>query len=340
MNILFFSRLFYPHIGGVEKHVLEISKILIEKGHKITVITEQYSKELPKVEEFNGIKIRRISVGKDDWFKKFRIWKELLKLRLFIKEADIVHCHDVFFWYLPFRFLFLKKPVYVTFHGYEDYPISNKAIFVRRLSEGLAKGNICIGDFIEKWYGTKPNFVIYGGISRIQNSESRVQNLRKVASAVFIGRLDEQTGIKTYLNAVKLIRKKIPNFKFTVIGDGRLKKFITKEVAALGFQKNPEKFLRKSHFAFVSRYLSILEAMAQRKLVFAVYNNPLKEDYLKMTPFAKFINIVRNKTELSSSIFYFMKNPNKERIMIDNAFAWVKDQTWDKVVQSYLGLWK
>ena len=40
MNVLFFAKSFYPNIGGVEKHLLEISNRLIEKGFKITVITE------------------------------------------------------------------------------------------------------------------------------------------------------------------------------------------------------------------------------------------------------------------------------------------------------------
>ena len=33
-------------------------------------------------------------------------------------------------------------------------------------------------------------------------------------SAIFIGRLDEQTGILTYTKAIEIIRKKIPNFDF------------------------------------------------------------------------------------------------------------------------------
>src|SRR3989344_6924057 len=162
MIILFFSRLFYPHVGGVEKHVFEISKILLKKKHKVVVITEQYDEKLKKQENFQGIEIYRIDVGKDDWIKKLRVWEEILKLHALIKSADIVHCHDIFFWYIPFRFLFPKKPVFTTFHGYESYPAPKMAIVQRKIAEKLSKGNICIGDFIQKWYGTKPDFVTYG----------------------------------------------------------------------------------------------------------------------------------------------------------------------------------
>ena len=70
MNILFFSRLFYPHIGGVEKHVLEISKILIKKGHKIVVVTEQHQKDLKSKEKVEGIEVYRIPDLKENWLKK------------------------------------------------------------------------------------------------------------------------------------------------------------------------------------------------------------------------------------------------------------------------------
>src|SRR6266566_2270200 len=104
MRILFFSRLFYPHIGGVEKHVMEIGKRLVAMGHKVIVVTEHSEKGSKSIEEVNGITVQRINVGADDRLKKFGIWRQLWRLRKLISSADIIHCHDVFFWYLPFRF--------------------------------------------------------------------------------------------------------------------------------------------------------------------------------------------------------------------------------------------
>lgn len=337
MNILFFSRLFYPHIGGVEKHVLEISKILIKKGHKIVVVAEEHQKSLEPREKFEGVEVYRIPNLKDNWLKKFHIWKWMWRHRGLIKRANIVHCHDVFFWYLPFRFLFFKKPIYTTFHGYEDYPLKSKFIIMHKISEKLSLGNICIGDFMKKWYKTKPTYVSYGGVNLIESSEFGIQESE---SAVFIGRLDEHTGIRVYVNAVREIRKKIPSFRFTVIGDGKLRKNIAQDILSFGFQRNPERFLKESHFAFVSRYLSILEAMAAKRLVFAVYDNPLKEDYLRMTSFAKFINIVNSKNELVEKIMYFLKKRKEEDEMTKKAFEWVKTKRWEDVAQLYLLLWK
>jgi glycosyltransferase involved in cell wall biosynthesis len=333
MTILFLTRLFYPHIGGVEKHVMEISQRLIKKGHKILVIAENSN-----IESINGIEVYRINTGNENWLKKFKIWISLWKLRKIIKKADIIHCHDVFFWYLPFRFLFPRKPVYTTFHGYESYPITKKAILIRKISEKLSFGNICIGDFIKKWYGTKPNYVSYGAVN-ILSLKSEILSQTRRESALFIGRLDDQTGILTYNEAFKILKKKYPKFEFTVIGGGPYRNLLDKKIKALGFQKNPEKYFEDYHFAFVSRYLSILEAMAAKRLVVAVYDNPVKEDYLKMSPFAKFIIIENDPNQLAQKVTYYLNNPQQEKQLVTDAYNWVKKQSWGGVVELYLSLW-
>lgn len=338
MKILFFCRLFYPHIGGVEKHVFEISRILVKKGHEVVVVTEQHDKNLSLHEKIGNIEVWRIPNLKENWFKKFKIWKWILRHKDLIKLSDVVHCHDVFFWFLPFIFLYSQKKVYTTFHGYEDYPISKKAVLVRRVSEKLSKGNICVGDFMKKWYGTNPTLTTYGGID-MTNFKDKISNIKN-NSALFIGRLDEQTGIKTYIESIKIIRKEIPNFKLLVIGEGKFNQDIGIEIKVLKFQKRVGKFFQQYHFAFVSRYLAILEAMASKRLVFAIYDNPLKKDYLRMAPFSKFINIAKTPKELASLIFYYLENLEKEKTMINNAFQWVKFQSWNKVARLYLNLWK
>lgn len=352
MTILFLTRRFYPQVGGVEKHVMEIGSRLVKKGHRVIVVTEALAgaslqlapkrsgadyKSTPA--EIEGIEIYRISVGNDNWFKKLRIWKAIWSLREVVKTADIIHCHDVFFWYLPFRFLYPTKKVYTTFHGYESFPIRKKAIFMRKISEKISYGNICIGDFIRKWYGTKPDYVSYGAVDKVTHEANPTKRAKK-HSALFIGRLDDQTGILTYVKVFELVKKKFPNFELLVVGDGPYRKQINKKVKVLGFQNNPEKYFYQYHFAFVSRYLSILEAFAAKKLVFAVFDNPVKEDYLRMAPFAPFIVIEKNPEKLAERIEYYLSHPDEEEIMISNAFRWIKKQRWNEIVLIYEKLWE
>lgn len=335
MKILFFSRLFFPHIGGVEKHVYKLSKILIAKGHSVSVITEKYDEYRKEKEVHDGITIYRIPV-KEGKYKKFCIWIWFIKHLNLILEADIIHCHDVFFWYLPFRILFPNRKVFVTFHGYEGYPLKKKDIRMHKISDKLSFGNISIGDFIPKWYRTKTDMISYGGVD-LPKKQLLPKN---AASAIFIGRLDQQTGIHMYNDAFKLIKKKNQDFVLTVVGDGPFREKLDKRIQSIGFITNPKDLLQEHRFAFVSRYLSILEAMAAKRLVFAVHDDPIKKDYLLLSPFVKFCIITNSAEELAKKVDYFLVRPKEEEKFIDLAYAWVKNQTWEEMTKMYLDLWK
>ena len=353
MSILFFSRRFYPEIGGVEKHTLEIGKRLVEKGHSVTVIAEkpQITHSLDNHSSLSsakdtgsvaGIDYVKIDAGKDNWFKKFRIWKELWGHRELIKKSDIVHCHDVFFWYLPFRFIFPTKKVFTTFHGYEGNKIpGKKAIFMHKLAEKFSNGNICVGDFLKKWYGTNPTYVIYGAVDFNKFKPEINKN-----KAIFVGRLEEETGIMKYLEALKILKDKRIKLELTVLGGGALEKYAKSyskknllQVNFKGFVENVESYITSAKFVFVSRYLGILEAMAAKKLVFAEYNNGIKKDYLEMSPFAKDIIIENSAKGLVEKIEYYLSNLQEEKEKIENGYLWVKDKTWENLTEIYLKLW-
>lgn len=369
MKVVFISPSFYPNIGGVEKHVFEVGEKLIALGHQVEVITEQpQNKKLAKKINYQSldqsdtegintrkpvkssysatithkkIKVFYFDFGNADWFKKFRIWSRLISSWSLFKEADVIHCHDVFIWYFPLRFLFPLKKVFVTFHGYESYPISMKAIIIRKLSEILSNGNICVGKFIEKWYGTRADYIIYGGVEIVREQVVKKSVLSKSSqtSAIFYGRLDEQTGILEYCEAVDKIKSKIPGFKFDIVGDGKYKSKIKEFGKALGFIPNPESKLTNYRFAFLSRYLSILEALAARKMVFALYDNPVKEDYLRMSPFAKFISISKDAETLAKDVIYYINHPDEEIKKVKQGFRWVSVQNWEKIALIYEKLW-
>lgn len=346
MKIVFISPRFFPDIGGVEKHALEVAKKL-SKSHEVTVITEG---EKSKKEKTNGIKIIRIFFGKKDWFKKFVIWWKILNHRKLIEKADIVHCHDVFFWYLPLRIIYPNKKVFITFHGYEGtYPPTLKAIFIRKLSNKLSSGNIAIGKYIEKWYGTRPNAVVYGAVNKVKNSNFKVQNSK--LKILFIGRIEKDTGVKTYSEVLKQLK----NYEFEACGDGSKRSELEKYGKVHGFVKNIDKYINKSDIIFASSYLSILAAIKLRKPVFSVFENPMKGDYLKMAPFAKWIYIAGSSKILIKKIKTVMRN-NRLReknvnLALDHkvasssvkqnlAYNWVKDQTWDNITRKYIDLWR
>ena len=362
MKILFLTRRFYPEIGGVEKHVFEISKRLVERGHEVKVVTE-----LPPKNQHNkkndyqsigqsdtyGINLRQpvksiqtihfepgelevlsLNFGKNDRFKKFRIWGTLFKNLNLIKEADIIHCHDVFFWYLPFRFLLPLKKVFTTFHGYETkFPPAQSAIFIRRLSNFLSMGSIAVGNYIEKWYGTKSNFVTYGGAEELKTKNSKLKSKNRNLKILFLGRIEEDNGVSAYIKLLRTLKEQHKVFDLVVCGDGSKRKEIEKYGLVLGFVSNAWGYVASSDLVRASSYLSMLEALVAGKSVFATYNNELKRDYLVDSPFRSFINI--GQAEDFAVIIQNLDNEKAKKGQI-----WAKKQTWDRVVDTYLRLWR
>ena len=151
MNILFLTHHKHPRVGGVERHL----KFLISnlKSTNTDIVIKTISEE--------DIKPPHIKI-----FGLLYIWYWLFKNRELITRSDLVHIHDVFIWYLPFRFLYPIKKVYITFHGWEGvYPIPLWNILNKKVANYLSNGSIAVGKYIEKYYGVKADNIVYGGQS-------------------------------------------------------------------------------------------------------------------------------------------------------------------------------
>lgn len=345
MKIIFLTRLFYPSIGGVQKHVLEISKRATKKGHEVLIVTEKYSKKLKKIDSVDGVDVYRISIKRQkSKLKKFEIWLWLIKKKAIFKEADIIHAHDVGFWLLPLKIFFPKKSFYITFHGYE--PNSYKKIknrIEKKLTEKIVKATIAVGSYLKKWYGLKPQKIVYGAFS----DKNFIKNNPKF-DACFVGRLEKDTGILEYLKAVNLLNKKY-NLKISLVicGNGSLvreiREYVKKNELAVylcGWKNNPRKYVSGSKIAFSSQYLSIIEALQLKKMVFSIYSSEIKKDYLLSLPTSKNIFISNNYFRLAKNIKNFLEKPNDYKDKMEKAHIWASSQTWESVYKKYLELWK
>ncbi|WOX56689.1 glycosyltransferase family 4 protein [uncultured Methanoculleus sp.] len=350
MKITMLVLRFYPQIGGVEKHVLRLSEELIKKGHDVAVVTTNPSLTAPDTENLRGISIYRIPDS-----RPLKIWAWFVKNRQILSQADVIHCHDYpsfILWYLPFRFAYPKKPVYVTFHGYEGIvPIPRRILFLRTLTERMTLGNICIGDYIPKWYGTRSTIILYGGVDLPEGATegANAADICRLDKGVFVGRLEKDTGIIEYLQALKILKHKYGlSPEGYICGDGTLRDVVQKELAdhninfkMLGFVRTPEDYLRMSRFAFVSGYLGMLEAMAYRKLVFNVAIDPLRDDYLGLVPNAENIMVTaKSPEELAEKFFYLSNNPLEAERRLKEAYAFAAKRSWASVADAYLAVWQ
>lgn len=272
MKILYISHYFYPHVGGVETHTLEVARNLIKKGHKVSVITKKFSRDLENQDNSEGIDIYRINFSSKRYKGLISIWKWLWKNRNLIKDADIIHCHDVFIWYLPFKFIFPNKKVVTTMHGWEGvYPIPFKNILLKRLAAKLSDKVVAVGKYIGKYYGIKADKIIYGGASPHTDKIHKTKG-----TLVFLGRLERDTGILEFLKWAK------KNKKYTIdfIGDGRFRDKCARYGRVLGVI-DPTPFLERAEYCVPGGYLSFIRAKTLRCKIITFAHNDLKKDYWK-----------------------------------------------------------
>lgn len=332
MKIVFLTRLFHPHIGGVEKHVEKLAQVLIKKGYQITVLTEQYESSLNLEDRYKDIQIYRIP--RDIAKSKLTVWKWIKHKQQLFETSDIVHAHDVFWWYLPTKFR-LNTPVYTTFHGWEGaFPPTFKAKMWRKIAEKMSLGTICVGDFIHTWYGTNPNVVTYGATDQTLLPGGDKNRL------LILGRLSHDNDIEKVIEAIVRIQQNIPKLKVTFLGDGELAWEARKVGVVLGFQENISEYLQENHWVVASSYLAMLDAVAAGRTVYSVYSNPLKEEYLKSHPLATSVNIAGTSQELYNQFMYNYQQKPEHTEIINKSQKWATQQTWEKLANHYIKLWE
>lgn len=345
MKILFLAPSYYPQIGGVERHIRELSRLLVADGHTVTVLVEKQQASDSGCECEQGIRVirwpkqtRRFLKVIGRRFALFRYTKELL-------SADIIHVHDhgVLMALGLSTVLLLRllgKRVWITFHGWEGFcPPRRGDIIRRKLAERTTNGNICIGHFIEKWYGTKAGRISYGGVS--VNKES----VDKSPIVLFLGRLAEDSGIRQYLEAWRMLEASYPEMTLRICGDGPLRQELERycaehnlrRVAFMGAVTAPDKQLAIAQVAFVTGYLGILEAFAARTSVLAVYTNELKRDYLAMIPGSESMLLIAGNQAEIANLFPRAVTAGSQ---LDHAFCFADTHSWQAVKNDYYELWQ
>ena len=317
MKALIITESYLPRIGGVEKHIAGIKPYLEQAGFELKIFD--------KAAIFQDRPLKKI-------FGLLEIWWALFKKIKWIKEADIIFIHDVFIYYLPFKFLFPSKKIISTFHGWEKiYPIPLKNICYKQIAQKLSHRSISIGSYINKYYHlqSKNNDLSYGAVDLPPvkiDSKAKEKN-----SFLFVGRLEKDTGLAIFLEFLDILIEKKIIFSVKFCGDGEMKKNCLRYGQVLGFV-DPSKFLAKSEFCFAGGYLSILEAMAYSNIVLSGFDHDLKKDYLLDSPFAQNI-ICADQAQLLFEKYHYLQN--KDQIIQAN-YNLARQYSFAKLAKLYL----
>ncbi len=117
MKVLTVLTYYRPHTSGLTIYVERLAKSLIKLGHQVTVLTSQYSDDLPREEIQDGVRIVRAPV-------LFRLSKGVIMPTFGWLAWKLVREHDVLHLHLPqfdaagvaLRGRLLKKPTIITYH--------------------------------------------------------------------------------------------------------------------------------------------------------------------------------------------------------------------------------
>jgi glycosyltransferase involved in cell wall biosynthesis/GT2 family glycosyltransferase len=103
--------------GGVERHVMEVSKRIAATGAEVEVLCTEPGGPLLREEEREGVKIRTVRAwpAERDWHLAPRLWREIAR-----QPWDVVHVQSYHTLVAPLamlRAITLRIPYVVTFHG-------------------------------------------------------------------------------------------------------------------------------------------------------------------------------------------------------------------------------
>jgi glycosyltransferase involved in cell wall biosynthesis len=117
MRILTVLTYYRPHTSGLTIYAERLARALVGRGHRVTVMTTQYNRLLPLMEDMDGVEVRRVPVA-------FRLSKGTIAPTFGLMATQLVREHDVVQMHQPqfdapgvaLRGRLLGKPAVLTFH--------------------------------------------------------------------------------------------------------------------------------------------------------------------------------------------------------------------------------
>jgi len=358
----------FPYIGsGIGNVALKQAEELAKRGHKVTLI----SSNIPKTKkEFRRKNVKHFKLKSTNFLERFKIPVPIFlptnKLISKIKEAEIIHIHDVLYPSSIFAAFFakiFKKPIILTQHiGFVYYKNKVARLIERlmyltfgrilfKLSKKIIVLNSSVRDYIIK-LGADENKISYipNGVETLlfsPASAERKKTIRRRYSfplnkpiILFVGRLVEKKGFD------KLFDARDKDYLIVFVGEGEVPKYMREDKNVIFFGKVPPNKLSEIYkasdvFCLPSNGegfpLSIQEAMATGLPIITTnhpgYNRYLDKKHVKLiNPTAEHIKKVINEIISNSSLIKKMSKYSKK--------AATKEFNWDRNINNLIKIYE
>lgn len=235
-HIILFVDYFTPHIWGIEQLFWDITKTLLSRHYKVSIITSHHNKSLQRKELDNNLTIYRVWSSRQNFRRYSFIWG--IRHREIIQSSTHIHT-TTFTAALPARILayIYNKKVSITIHEvYKEIRNTLKwrrGIFYRLYEVLLVRlprdTIITPSQYTQQSILTlhprlkSPLSIIYNQIDyQFRSEKERKQTSlikKKKTDWIFIGRLWKEKWIETILEALPSIRQKISTFRLHIVSD-------------------------------------------------------------------------------------------------------------------------
>lgn len=284
LKIIQVCQRYYPDIGGIEKHVTELSEALVKKGNDVEVVCTYSSHKLPDREIINGVKITRF------WaFAPSEAYFFSPSMYFYLKgqDCDVMHAHNYNAFPALFAAFSVKKKFIFTPHTFGFSKTFLRNILhrlYRPFGEHIFRRSntiISTAQFERNWlketFRIQDSKLIYIPLPiNILDSKPHKKPDDNNVKIAYFGRLSQEKNIKVLISAFKIIKQRYKNSVLFIAGDGPLRKDLdelgksTEDVRFLGrlSEKDLNRFLEDIDiFVLPSRFevspRSVIEAMSK-----------------------------------------------------------------------------
>ncbi|SRR6266487_834178 len=363
LRVLFVAARYLPYVGGLETHVYEVGRRLARANIDITILTTDVSGRLPRIEESDGVHIRRVRAwpANKDYYFAPEIYRSITGDRW-----DLIHCQGYHNMVPPMAMMAALRaniPFVLSFHSGGDSTSLRKALrwlqwmMVRPLLLGaqklIAVSEFEAGFFQERLHLPSERFVIIpnGAAHLPEVSESAVAATNEASDKpliISIGRLERYKGHQRVIAALPKVLEHFPDARVRIVGTGPYESTLQKMTKQLGVADRVEiravppgdnsgmaaLIARANLVTLLSEHeaqgLAVMEALTLKRPVLVAGTSALQE--LANRGLARAVPLESTPEEVAMAVISQLNHP-----LVPQNVAW---PTWDACAAKLLALYQ
>jgi len=361
MKIAMVTPYFYPHVGGLENYLYNLTQALAKMGHEVIIITSMEGSN-KRTEDINGVKVYRLSYKYPIKNVAYLVVKGFTKYRNILNGCDVINVHGHMFYttvmtVLMRKLRLVKKPVVITIHG-SSVPYQKRILNFLEKSLDMTIGRFSISNadkIIAISKSVRQNVcrdntktvIVPDGINLKEFAKGDV-NFRKEYGipqgkkiVLFIGRFYWHKGITYAAEAMKRVQE-TEDCVFVAVGDGPLRKSTEKycrdngvNAIFTGFRHDIHNIMKSSDvFVFPSLSegfgIALLEAMASDLPIVATRVGSIPE--LIRDGYNGYLVPV-NSERIADAVVKMLRSKDVMSRLAKNGRSVVKKYDWDVVAK-------